>query len=391
LKAIVWHGRGDVRVDRVADPVIEASTDIILKVTATAICGSDLHLLDGYVPAMQAGDILGHEFMGEVVAVGSEVTKFRTGDRVVVPFTISCGHCFFCGQNLFSFCDETNPDEVALRKMYGQAGAGMFGYSHLYGGYPGGQAEYVRVPHADVGPIKVPEGLRDDQVLFLSDILPTGWMAAENCNIQSGDTIAVWGCGPVGQMAIQSAWLQGAGRVIAIDHVPERLEMARTKGRAETLNFLEVEVYDHLQEMTDGRGPNSCIDAVGLEAHGWGSFDAALDRVKSAVGVGTDRLAALRQAIYCCRKGGTVSMPGVYGGFLDNVPIGSAFAKGLTLKMGQTHVQRYLAPLLDKIQAGEIDPSFVITHRLSLDEGPAAYETFKEKQDGCIKVFMQPS
>jgi threonine dehydrogenase-like Zn-dependent dehydrogenase len=391
MKALVWHGRNDVRIDNVADPKIEDAGDILLKVTSTAICGSDLHLLDGYVPAMKEGDILGHEFMGEVVDTAPGVTRVKKGDRVVVPFVIACGSCFFCEKQLFSCCDTTNPDAEANAKLNGFAGAGLFGYSHLYGGFAGGQAEYVRVPHADIGPIKIESSLRDDQVLFLSDILPTGWMAAENCNIQPGDTVAIWGCGPVGQMAIKSAWLMGAGRVIAIDHVPERLAMAREHGKAETIDFSDdEEVFDRLKEMTGGRGPDSCIDAVGLEAHGWGSVDAVFDRVKNFVGLATDRLHALRQAIHCCRKAGTVSVPGVYAGFLDKVPFGAAFGKGLTFKMGQTHVQKYLPELLAMIEKGDIDPSFVITHRLPLEKAPDAYEIFKEKKDGCIKVFLQP-
>jgi threonine dehydrogenase-like Zn-dependent dehydrogenase len=390
MKALTWHGKEDVRIDNVPDPRIEASGDILIRVTATAICGSDLHIYDGFVPQMESGDILGHEFMGEVIDVGRDVTRFRKGDRVVVPFVIACGHCYFCERHLWSLCDNTNPDAEKLFKLQGHAGAGLFGYSHLYGGYPGGQAEMVRVPHADHGPIKVNSGLRDDQVLFLSDILPTGWMAAENANIQPGDTVAVWGCGPVGQMTIQSAWLMGAGRVIGIDRVPERLRMAEADGRAETIDFSTDDVYERLMEMTDGRGPDSCIDAVGAEAHGAGSFDAVLDKVKSTVYLATDRLHVLRQIIMCCRKGGHLSIPGVYLGFLDKVPFGAAFGKGLTFKMGQTHAQNYLAPLLKRIERAEIDPSFVITHRLPLSEAPAAYKTFRDKQDGCIKVFLTP-
>lgn len=391
MKALVYHGRNDVRIDTVPDPKIEDSGDVILKVTATAICGSDLHLLDGYVPMMKEGDILGHEFMGEVVEIGSGVSKLKKGDRVVTPFVIACGQCWFCEKQMFSCCDTTNTDADKNAKMQGYAGAGMFGYSHLYGGFAGGQAEYVRVPKADVGPIKIESDLRDDQVLFLSDIFPTGWQAAENCNIQPGDTVAIWGAGPVGQMCIKSAWLLGAGRVIVIDQIPERLAMARDEGKAETIDFSEVEgVYGTLKEMTGGRGPDSCIDAVGLEAHGWGSLDAAYDRVKNFVGLATDRLHTLRQAIYCCRKGGTVSIPGVYAGFLDKVPFGAAFGKGLTMKMGQTHVQKYLAPLLERVEKGDIDPSFVITHRVPLSKAPEMYDTFKDKKDGCIKVFMTP-
>ncbi len=390
MRAICWHGKGDMRVDTVPDPRIEQPGDAIIRVTATAICGSDLHLYDGYVPMMKSGDIMGHEPMGIVEDVGPEVTRLKKGDRVVVPFVIACGSCFFCEKSLFSCCDTTNPDAAALAEMQGHAGAGLFGYSHLYGGYPGGQAQYLRVPHADVGPVVVRSDQPDDKVLFLSDILPTGWQAAEQGNIQPGDTVAVWGCGPVGQMAILSAWLMGAGRVIAIDRVPERLEMARMHGKAEVIDFMNQDVYDQLQVMTKGRGPDVCIDAVGAETHGLGSVDAVLDKAKAAVGLATDRIHALRQAINCCRKGGTVSVPGVYIGFPDKFPMGAAFGKGLTMRMGQTHAQRFLQPLLDRIDKGEIDPSFVITHKLSLEEGPAAYETFRDKKDGCIKVVLTP-
>lgn len=391
MKALCWHGHNDVRVDEVPEPKIQAPTDAIIKITATAICGSDLHLYDGYQPTMESGDILGHEPMGIVVEVGSAVKKLKKGDRVVVPFVIACGECWFCKKSLFSLCDTTNPNAKLAEKAMGHSPAGLFGFSHMLGGYAGGQAEYLRVPHADVGPIKVPETLRDDQVLFLSDIFPTGWMAAENAQIEPGDTVAVWGCGPVGQFAIRSAWMQKAGRVIAIDRVAERLEMARTQGKAETINFMKEEVYERLQEMTNGRGPDRCIDAVGAEAHGHGAIDAVLDKAKAAVMLATDCPHVLRQAIYCCRKGGTVSVPGVYVGLLDKVPFGAAMAKGLTLKMGQTHMQRYTAPLLKKIEEGEIDLSFVITHRLKLSEAPAAYKTFQEKKDGCIKVMLTPN
>lgn len=390
MRAICWHGKGDLRVDNVPDPRIQDPGDAIIRITATAICGSDLHLFDGYVPAMESGDVMGHEPMGVVEEVGSAVTRLKKGDRVVVPFVIACGGCFFCEKQLFSCCDTTNPDAEKLAALQGHAGAGLFGYSHLYGGYAGGQAEYLRVPHADVGPIVVRSDLPDEKVLFLSDILPTGWQAAEQANIQPGDTVAVWGCGPVGQMAILSAWLLGAGRVIAIDHVAERLEMARLQGRAEVIDFTDQDVYDRLQSMTKGRGPDVCIDAVGAEAHGLGSVDSVLDKAKAAVGLTTDRAHALRQAINCCRKGGTVSIPGVYIGFPDKFPMGAAFGKGLTMRMGQTHAQRYLQPLLDRIDRGEIDPSFVITHRLPLEEGPAAYETFRDKKEGCIKVVLRP-
>jgi threonine dehydrogenase-like Zn-dependent dehydrogenase len=391
MRALRWHGKYDVSVDTVPDPVIQAPTDILIKITATAICGSDLHLFDGYMMGMEDGDILGHEPMGIVVEVGGAVTKFRKGDRVVVPFNIACGECFFCSKQLYSCCDNTNPDHEKAAKVMGHAPAGLFGYSHLTGGYPGGQAEYLRVPHADVGPIKIESDLPDEKVLFLSDILPTGYMAAENAGIEPGDTVAVWGCGPVAQMCIQACWMFGAGRVIAIDRVPERLAMARTHGRAETIDFSEdKEVYERLNEMTHGRGPDRCIDAVGCEAHETGGIDAVLDKVKAAVMLGTDRAHALRQALYCCRKGGTVSVPGVYVGMIDKFPFGGTMNKGLTIKTGQTHTQRYMKPLLEKIETGEIDPSFVITHVLPLEDGPGAYKTFRDKEDGCIKVVLKP-
>jgi threonine dehydrogenase-like Zn-dependent dehydrogenase len=389
VKAVCWFGKNDVRVEQVPDPKILNPRDAVIKITTTAICGSDLHLHNGYVPTMQKGDILGHEFMGEVVEVGDAVKNLKVGDRVAVPFTIACGSCFFCQQQLWSLCDNSNPNAWMLEKVYGYSGSALFGYSHMYGGYAGGQAEYVRVPFADVGPVKIPEGLDDEQVLFLTDIFPTGYMAAENCNIQPGDTVAVWGCGPVGQFAIKSAYLLGAERVIAIDKVPERKRMAEEHGKAETLDFDDQDIFDKLKEMTGGRGPDSCIDAVGLEAHGK-TIDAVVDRAKAAMFLATDRPHALREAINACRKGGTVSIPGVYGGFLDKIPFGAAFAKGLTFKMGQTHVHRYLRPLLERIQKGEIDPSFVITHRMRLDDAPAGYEIFKHKQDNCIKIVMKP-
>ena len=390
MKALCWYGKYDVRVLNVPDPEILNPRDAIIKVTTTAICGSDLHLYDGYIPTMMKGDILGHEFMGEVVDVGPAITNLKTGDRVVVPFTIGCGNCFFCKRELWSACDNSNPNAAMAEKVYGYSGSGLFGYSHMYGGYAGGQAEYVRVPFADVGPIKIPEGLDDEQVLFLSDIFPTGYMAAENCNIQPGDTVAIWGCGPVGQFAVKSAYLLGAERVIAIDDNPERLRMAAEEGKAETINFANEDVFERLKQMTAGMGPDACIDAVGLEAHGT-SIDALYDRAKAALYLGTDRPHALRQAIDACRKGGTVSVPGVYGGFLDKFPFGAAFAKGLTFKMGQTNVQKYLQPLLNRIENGEIDPSFVITHRLSLNDASDGYRTFKETPEECIKVVLKPS
>lgn len=389
MKALCWQGKENVSVETVNDPAILNPGDAILKITLTAICGSDLHLYDGYIPTMEAGDILGHEFMGEVVDVGPNVSKLKRGDRVVVPFTISCGQCRYCQNGLWSLCDNSNPNAWIAEKLYGFSPSGLFGYSHMMGGYAGGQAQYVRVPFADVGPIKIPEGLRDDQVLFLSDIFPTGYMAAEVCKIKKGDVVAVWGCGPVGQFAIRSAFMLGAERVIAIDCVPERIALAR-QANAEIIRDDETDdVVEVLKQMTGGRGPDSCIDCVGMEAHGHGfigAYDAAKQRMKLAF----DRPKALRQAIQACGKGGTVSIPGVYGGFLDKMPFGAAFSKALTLKMGQTHVHRYLQPLLDRVRHGEIDPSFVITHRLALDDAPRAYKTFRDKREYCIKVVLDP-
>lgn len=391
MKALAWHGHGDVRVDTVPDATIEAPTDVVIKITSSGICGSDLHLLDGYMPTMESGDVLGHEPMGVVVAVGKDVKKLKVGDRVVVPFTISCGTCFFCAKGLTAACDNTNPNAAMAEKMMGHSPAGLFGYSHLTGGYAGGQAEYLRVPHADFGALKIESGLPDEKVLFLSDIFPTGYMAAENAEIEPGDTVAIWGCGPVAQFAIKSAWMFGAGRVIAIDCVAERLEMARVHGKAETIDFEKEDVYERLQEMTGGRGPDRCIDAVGCEAHGSGGIDAVVDKVKAAVNLTTDRAHALRQAIFCCRKAGTLSVPGVYVGFPDKIPFGALMNKGLTLRTGQTHMHRYMKPLLAKIESGEIDPSFVITHRIPLEAAPEAYATFRDKKDGCIKVVIQPN
>ncbi|TDR95653.1 zinc-dependent alcohol dehydrogenase [Enterovirga rhinocerotis] len=389
MKALCWHGKGDIRCETVPDPIIEHPRDAIIRVTSCAICGSDLHLYGGMIPSMERGDIVGHESMGEVVEVGSEVTNLKKGDRVVVPFTISCGECFFCKRGFYSGCERSNPSAKAAAEMWGHSPAGLFGYSHLLGGYAGGQAEFMRVPFADVGPIKVPEGLTDEQVLFLSDIFPTGYMAAENCNIQEGDTIAVWGCGPVGQFAIKSAFLLGAGRVIAIDTVPERMAMAEASG-AIVLDFHDVDIYEKIQELTSGRGADACIDAVGTEADATASLDSVLDRIKTAAFMGTDRPHVLRQAIHCCRNFGTVSIVGVYGGFLDKIPMGSAVNRGLTFRMAQTPVQAYLPKLLERIERGEIDPSFVITHRATLEEGPDLYKTFRDKKDGCIKVVMSP-
>lgn len=389
MKALCWCGTNQVQVDNVPDPQILNPRDAIIRVTSTAICGSDLHLLNGVIPTMRPGDILGHEFMGEVMEVGAENKRLKPGDRVVVPFTIACGQCFYCQRELWSLCDNSNPNAWLAEKFNGYSGSALFGYSHIYGGYAGGQAEYARVPFADVGPIKISSGIPDDKVLFLSDILPTGYMAAKNCNIHCGDTVAIWGCGPVGQMAIKSAFLLGAERVIAIDQVPQRLQMAREHGGAETLDFSQDNVLEALAEMTGGRGPDSCIDAVGLEAHGL-SPGAIYDRVKMAFMLATDRPNVLRQCLMACRKGGTVSIPGVYGGLLDKLPFGAAFAKGLTLRMGQTHVHSYLQPLLDYIEAGELDPSFVITHRLPLSEAADAYKHFNSDKNGWIKVVLKP-
>jgi threonine dehydrogenase-like Zn-dependent dehydrogenase len=389
MRANCWIGKHDVRVEQVPDPKILNQRDAIVKITSTAICGSDLHLYNGFVPTMESGDILGHEFMGEVVEVGRGVKNLQKGDRVVVPFPIACGSCFSCEHGLFSVCENSNPNAWMAEKMWGHSPAGIFGYSHLLGGYAGGQAEYARVPFADVGPIKIPEGLSDDQVLFLSDIFPTGYMGADMCNIQPGDTIAVWGCGPVGQFAMKSAFLLGAERVIAIDRFPERLRMAREKVGAETLNYEEVDVRDALKEMTGGRGPDACIDAVGMEAHSPGVL-GAYDRAKQAMMLETDRPIALRQAIMSCRNGGIVSVIGVYGGFIDKFPMGSLMNRSLTIRTGQCHVQRYMRPLLERIQNGDIDPSFVITHHMRLGDAPEGFAMFREKQDDCIKIVLKP-
>ncbi len=392
MKALCWYGTEDVRVESVPDPHIINPRDIILRVTRTAICGSDLHLYDGYIPTMAQGDILGHEFMGEVMEVGSEVRNLKPGDRVVVPFTIACGQCEFCKKGLWSACDNSNPNAWMTEKMYGYSGSGLFGYSHLMGGYAGGQAQYVRVPFADVGPLKIDSGIPDDKVLFLSDIFPTGYQAAENCNIKPGDVIAVFGCGPVGQFAIRSAFLLGAARVIAIDRIPERLRLA-AEGTAEILKYEHLDgmlnIVDAQREMTAGRGPDACIDAVGLEAHG-STLMAWMDYGLQKTRMETDRPIALRQAIQACAKGGTVSIPGVYGGIVDKLNFGAAFGKGLTLRMGQTNMMRYLRPLYERVQRNEIDPSVIISHRLSLDEAPDAYRIFRDKQDHCTKVVLDP-
>ena len=389
MRANCWNGITDVRIEEVPDPRILNARDIVIRITSTAICGSDLHLYDGFIPTMMKGDILGHEFMGEVVEVGSGVQNLKVGDRVVNPFPIACGACFFCQSKEHSLCENSNPNAWMAEKMWGHSPAGLFGYSHMLGGYAGGQAEYARIPYADVGPIKIPDHLPDEKVLFLSDIFPTGYMGAENCSIRPGDTIAVWGCGPVGLFAIASAYLLGAERVIAIDRFPERLRRAREYCKAITLNYDDVNIQEALKELTGGRGPDACIDAVGMEAHGHGAF-ATYDRLKKSMMMATDRPTALREAILACRKGGVVSVPGVYGGFLDKIPFGAIVNKALTIKTGQTHVQRYLQPLLELIEQGRIDPSFVISHTLPLESAPEAFRMFRDKQDECIKVVLKP-
>ncbi len=392
MKALTWNGKHDVSVQNVDDPKIQDPKDIIVKISSTAICGSDLHLYDGLVQTMQRGDILGHEFMGEVMEKGAEVTNLKIGDRVVVPFMLACGDCFFCKKQAFSACDNTNPNHEIPEKVYGASGAGMFGYSHMFGGYAGGQAQYARVPFANTGPIVIPGDIPDERVLFLSDIFPTGYQAAEQANIEPGDTVAIWGAGPVGLFAAKSAFLLGAERVIVIENIAERINLAQQIG-CEVINFEadnDENLFDQLKSMTtNGRGPDSCIDAVGMEAHGT-SVGEIYDWVKMGLRLSTDRPNALRQAIQACRKAGTVSVPGVYAGFLDKMPFGAAFNKGLTFKMGQTSVHKYIGPLLERIEKGEIDPSFLITHTLPLDAGAEAYETFKQKRDGCIKVVLKP-
>jgi threonine dehydrogenase-like Zn-dependent dehydrogenase len=389
MKANCWFGTKKLSVEKVPDPKILNPRDAIIKITSTAICGSDLHLYDGYIPSMRKGDILGHEFMGIVVELGKSVTNLKIGDRVVVPFAIACGACFSCKDRMYSLCENSNPNAWMAEKMWGHSPAGLFGYSHLTGGYAGGQAEYARVPYADVGPIRVPESLTDDQVLFLSDVFPTGYMAAEQCDIKPGQTIAVWGCGPVGLFAIKSAYMLGSGRVIGIDRFPERLRMAREKCGALTINYEEADVYPTLQEVTGGLGPDAVIDAVGMEAHGAG-VTGAYDKIKQALMLESDRPTALRECIMACRNGGIVSIPGVYGGLLDKIPFGSIMNRSLTIRTGQTHMQRYMRPLLERIEKGEIDPSFIITHRLKLDDAPNAYKMFRDKQDDCVKVVLKP-
>ena len=389
MKANCWMGTRHLEVTEVPDPAILNPRDAIVRITHTAICGSDLHLYNGFIPTMKRGDVLGHEFMGEVVETGSAVTNLQRGDRVVVPFPIACGHCLQCERELYSLCENSNPNAWMAEKLYGYSPCGIFGYSHMLGGYAGGQAEYARVPFADVGPLKVPESVSDEQALFLSDIFPTGYMAAEACSIQPGDTVAVWGCGPVGQFAIRSAYLLGAERVIAVDRFPYRLRIARERAGAETLNYEEVDVRDALKEMTAGRGPDACIDAVGMEGHAPG-LAGAYDRVKTALYLETDRPVALRQAILACRSGGTISVAGVYGGFIDKFPMGAVVNRSLTIRSGQTHVHRYMRPLLERVEKGEIDPTFIITHRMRLDEAPQGYEVFGNKEDECLKVVLRP-
>ena len=389
MRALRWHGKHDIRCDTVPDPIIEEGRDAIIKVSTCAICGSDLHLFDGFMPTMKSGDIMGHEFMGEVVEVGKDNKALSVGERVVIPFTIFCGECEQCKRGNFSVCERSNRNKEKADKMFGHKTAGLFGYSHLTGGYAGGQAEYVRVPMADTTHVKVPDAMTDEQVLFLGDIFPTGWQAAVNCDIQPVDTVAIWGAGPVGQMTIRSAVLLRARQVVVIDRVPERLAMARAGG-AITINFEEESVLDRLKELTNGKGPEKCIDAVGMESHATRSFDAMYDRVKQAVMLESDRPHVLREMIYVCRPAGILSVPGVYGGLIDRIPFGASMNKGLTWKMGQTHVNRWTDDLLRRIQEGQIDPSFVITHTVPLEQGPAMYKTFREKEDGCIKVVLKP-
>jgi threonine dehydrogenase-like Zn-dependent dehydrogenase len=388
MKANCWIDKRKVRVEEVPDPKILNTRDAIVRITSTAICGSDLHLYNGFVPTMERGDVLGHEFMGEVVELGPSVKNLKIGDRVVVPFPIACGQCAMCQRDLFSLCENSNPNAWMAEKLWGHSPAGLFGYSHMLGGYAGGQAEYARVPFADVGPLKVPDSLTDEQVLFLSDIFPTGYMGAEMCAIQPGYVVAVWGAGPVGQLAMASALLLGAERVIAIDRFPYRLQLARERaGAAQTINYEEVDVQEALKDMTAGRGPDACIDAVGMEAHGHAAM-YAYDRAKQALMLETDRPIALRQAIMACRNGGVISVIGVYGGFIDKFPMGAVFNRSLTLRSGQCHVQHYMRPLLERIERGEIDPSFVVTHRMKLDDAPRGFDMFLNKRDNCEKVVL---
>jgi len=389
MRANVFVSPGKTRVERVPDPKILNEHDAIVKITSTAICGSDLHLYDGFIPTVEPGDIFGHEFMGEVVDTGRGVKRVKKGDRVVVAFPIACGSYFQCNRQMYSICENSNPNAWIAEKLMGHATAGIFGYSHMLGGFAGGQAEYARVPFADVGTIQIPEDMPDEKVLFLSDIFPTGYMGAEMCDIKQGDVIAVWGAGPVGLFAMASAYMLGAERVIAIDRFEYRLRMARERAKAETINYEKQDVYDALMEMTGGRGPDSVIDAVGMEAHGLG-LTYTYDRIKQGLMLENDRPNALRDAIMCCRSGGIVSVVGVYSGFIDKFPMGSVMNRSLTIKTGQCHVQRYMKPLFERIRNGEIDPSFVITHRSGLDEAPQMYRTFRDKQDECMKVVLKP-
>jgi threonine dehydrogenase-like Zn-dependent dehydrogenase len=390
MKAVCWMGKSKIETLEVADPVLLNPHDAIIKITRTAICGSDLHLFDGFIPTMEQGDVLGHEFMGIVEETGKEVTNLKRGDRVVVPFTIACGNCLFCKKQLWSACDNTNPNAHMMEALYGYSGSGLFGYSHMMGGYAGGQAQYARVPFANVGPLKIESDLPDEKVLFLSDIFPTGYMAAENAQIQEGDTVAVWGCGPVGQFAIASAFMLGAARVIAIDRFPERLAMAEGIG-AITVDYSDedVSVLAALKDLTGGIGPDGCIDAVGLEAHS-ADLQGFYDKVKTALMLETDRPGVLRQAIQAVRKGGTLSIPGVYGGLLDKVPFGAAFGKGITMKMGQTNMHKYMKPLLERIEKGQIDPSYIISHRITLYQAPRMYEVWRDKKDHVTKIVIDP-
>lgn len=389
MKANCWMGTGHVEVQHVPDPTIVNPRDAIVRVTSTAICGSDLHLYNGFVPTMKRGDVLGHEFMGEVVEVGPAVRNLSAGDRVVVPFPIACGSCAQCEREMFSLCENSNPNAWMAEKMWGYSPCGIFGYSHMLGGYAGGQSEFVRVPFADVGPLKVPDELSDEQVLFLSDILPTGFMAADMCGIQPGDVVAVWGCGPIGQFAIRSAYMLGAERVIAIDRFEYRMAVAREHGHAETINYEEVSVLQALEEMTGGRGPDHCIDAVGMEGHAPG-IQYAYDKIKTNLFMETDRPVALRQAIMACRSGGTVSVAGVYGGFIDKFPMGAIVNRALKLRSGQCHVHRYMRPLLERIRKGDIDPSYIVSHTLKLDDAPQGFDMFLNKEDACLKVVLKP-
>ncbi len=390
MRALVWHGTQDIRCDTVPDPKIEDDRDAIIKVTACAICGSDLHLYDHVMPGMEKGDVMGHEFMGEVVETGKGVNgALRKGERIVVPFTIICGACDQCKRGFFSVCERSNRNKHVADKVFGHTTAGLFGYTHLTGGYQGGQAEYVRVPFSDKTHIKVPDGLTDEQVLFLGDIFPTGWQAAVQADIQPTDTVAVWGAGPVGQMTLRSALLLGAKQVICIDSVPERLEMARAGG-AITIDHTQESTVERLNDLTGGKGPEKCIDAVGMEAHSPRALEDAYDRVKQAVMLESDRATVLREMIYVCRPAGILSIPGVYGGLVDKIPMGALMNKGLSVRTGQTHVNRWTDDLVKRIDDGQIDPSFVITHRAGLEDGPEMYKTFRDKKDNCIKVVLRP-